>query len=41
MDIDMVEVQHKRFNVMRERVGLNMPTERGTNQIVLPKHVDR
>lgn len=32
MDIDMVEVQHKRFNVMRERVGLNMPTERGTNQ---------
>ncbi|KAH7033460.1 tRNA methyltransferase complex GCD14 subunit [Microdochium trichocladiopsis] len=32
MDIEMVEVAHKRFNVMRERVGLNMPTERGTNQ---------
>lgn len=32
MDIEMVEVAHKRFNVMRERVGLNMPTERGANQ---------
>ncbi|KAJ1329718.1 tRNA (adenine57-N1/adenine58-N1)-methyltransferase catalytic subunit [Microdochium nivale] len=32
MDIEMVEVSHKRFNVMRERVGLNMPAERGTNQ---------
>ncbi|ORY71118.1 tRNA methyltransferase complex GCD14 subunit-domain-containing protein [Pseudomassariella vexata] len=32
MDIEMVEVSHKRISVLRERVGLNMPTERGSNQ---------
>lgn len=32
MEIEMVEVAHRRINVMRERVGLNMPVERGTNQ---------
>ncbi|KAK8116904.1 tRNA methyltransferase complex GCD14 subunit [Apiospora kogelbergensis] len=31
MEIEMVEVCHKRINVMRERVGLNMPTDRGSN----------
>ncbi|KAK8859856.1 S-adenosyl-L-methionine-dependent methyltransferase [Apiospora arundinis] len=31
MQIEMVEVCHKRINVMRERVGLNMPTDRGSN----------
>ncbi|KAI0201056.1 tRNA methyltransferase complex GCD14 subunit [Astrocystis sublimbata] len=32
MDIEMVEVAHRRINVLREKVGLNMPLERGTNQ---------
>ncbi|KAI1390894.1 tRNA methyltransferase complex GCD14 subunit [Hypoxylon trugodes] len=33
MEIEMVEVAHKRINVMRERVGLNIPTgERGATQ---------
>ncbi|KAI8627639.1 tRNA methyltransferase complex GCD14 subunit [Xylariaceae sp. FL1651] len=32
MDIEMVEVAQRRINVMREKVGLNMPQERGTNQ---------
>ncbi|KAI1496780.1 S-adenosyl-L-methionine-dependent methyltransferase [Biscogniauxia marginata] len=32
VDIEMVEVLHRRINVMRERVGLNMPMERGANQ---------
>ncbi|KAI1485808.1 S-adenosyl-L-methionine-dependent methyltransferase [Biscogniauxia mediterranea] len=32
MEIEMVEVAHRRINVMRERIGLNMPTERGANQ---------
>ncbi|KAI1272810.1 S-adenosyl-L-methionine-dependent methyltransferase [Xylaria sp. FL0933] len=32
MEIEMVEVAHRRINVMREKVGLNMPLERGTNQ---------
>ncbi|KAI0910693.1 S-adenosyl-L-methionine-dependent methyltransferase [Ustulina deusta] len=32
MEIEMVEVAQRRINVLRERVGLNMPLERGTNQ---------
>ncbi|KAJ3578509.1 hypothetical protein NPX13_g2049 [Xylaria arbuscula] len=32
MEIEMVEVAQRRINVLRERVGLDMPTERGTNQ---------
>jgi tRNA (adenine57-N1/adenine58-N1)-methyltransferase len=32
MDIEMVEVAQRRINVLREKVGLNMPLERGTNQ---------
>ncbi|KAI0401327.1 tRNA methyltransferase complex GCD14 subunit [Xylaria palmicola] len=32
MDIEMVEVAQRRINVFREKVGLNMPSERGTNQ---------
>ncbi|KAF4974711.1 hypothetical protein FZEAL_8420 [Fusarium zealandicum] len=31
-DIDMVEISHRRFNVARERVGANLPTERGNIQ---------
>ncbi|POR33761.1 tRNA (Adenine(58)-N(1))-methyltransferase catalytic subunit trm61 [Tolypocladium paradoxum] len=30
-DIDMVEIAHKRFTVMRERVGVSLPSERGFN----------
>ncbi|KAI1425839.1 S-adenosyl-L-methionine-dependent methyltransferase [Xylaria sp. FL1777] len=32
MEIEMVEVTQRRINVLREKVGLNMPLERGTNQ---------
>ncbi|GAP83955.2 putative tRNA methyltransferase complex GCD14 subunit [Rosellinia necatrix] len=32
MEIEMVEVAQRRINVLREKVGLNMPLERGTNQ---------
>ncbi|KAI1149911.1 tRNA methyltransferase complex GCD14 subunit [Nemania diffusa] len=32
MDIEMVEVAQRKINVLREKVGLNMPLERGTNQ---------
>ncbi|KAI1818086.1 tRNA methyltransferase complex GCD14 subunit [Poronia punctata] len=32
MDIEMVEVAQRRVNVLREKVGLNMPSERGANQ---------
>ncbi|KAF4470511.1 trna (adenine57-n1 adenine58-n1)-methyltransferase [Fusarium albosuccineum] len=31
-DIDMVEISHRRFNVIRERVGANLPAERGNFQ---------
>lgn len=31
MEIEMVEVAHRRIGVMRERVGLNMPNDRGAN----------
>lgn len=31
-DVDMVEMSHRRFSVMRERVGSNLPTERGNLQ---------
>ncbi|KAH7318297.1 S-adenosyl-L-methionine-dependent methyltransferase [Stachybotrys elegans] len=31
-DVDMVEISHKRYNVVRERVGINLPNERGFNQ---------
>ncbi|KAM5344983.1 hypothetical protein ACJ41O_010845 [Fusarium nematophilum] len=31
-DIDMVEIAHRRINVVRERVGANLPTERGNLQ---------
>lgn len=30
-DIDMVAISHKRLNVSRERVGVNLPSERGFN----------
>ncbi|PHH80902.1 hypothetical protein CDD80_5822 [Ophiocordyceps camponoti-rufipedis] len=30
-DIDMVEIAHKRLNVMRDRVGVNVPGEKGCN----------
>ena len=32
MEIEMVEVAQRRINVLREKVGLDMPSERGTNQ---------
>ncbi|RWA12814.1 hypothetical protein EKO27_g2285 [Xylaria grammica] len=32
MEIEMVEVAQRRVNVLREKVGLNMPSERGMNQ---------
>ncbi|KAI0471766.1 tRNA methyltransferase complex GCD14 subunit [Xylariaceae sp. FL0804] len=32
MDIEMVEVQHKKIAAVRDKIGLNMPTERGINQ---------
>ncbi|KAL7625164.1 tRNA (adenine-N(1)-)-methyltransferase catalytic subunit trm61 [Parahypoxylon ruwenzoriense] len=33
VEIEMVEVSHRRIHVMRERIGLNFPSgERGTNQ---------
>ncbi|KAK5631000.1 hypothetical protein RRF57_006715 [Xylaria bambusicola] len=32
MEIEMVEVAQRRINVLREKVGLNMPLERGANQ---------
>lgn len=32
MEIEMVEVAHRRISVLRERVGLAMPVERGANQ---------
>ncbi|KAI0546621.1 tRNA methyltransferase complex GCD14 subunit [Xylaria curta] len=38
MDIEMVEVAQRRINILREKVGLNMPLERGTNQS--PRNVD-
>ncbi|KAI1736680.1 tRNA methyltransferase complex GCD14 subunit [Xylaria scruposa] len=38
MDIEMVEVAQRRINVLREKVGLNMPLERGMNQS--PRNVD-
>ncbi|KAI0490568.1 tRNA methyltransferase complex GCD14 subunit [Xylaria cf. heliscus] len=38
MEIEMVEVAQRRINVLREKVGLNMPLERGTNQS--PRNVD-
>lgn len=31
-DVDMVEMSHKRFMVVRERVGANLPTDRGNLQ---------
>lgn len=30
-DIDVVEIAHRRLNVMRERVGVHLPAERGSN----------
>lgn len=32
MEIEMVEIAHKKISVLRERVGMNMPTDRGSNQ---------
>ncbi|CAM1508047.1 Fc.00g048950.m01.CDS01 [Cosmosporella sp. VM-42] len=32
MDVDMVEMSHRRFNVLRERIGTNLATERGIVQ---------
>ncbi|KAJ6788400.1 hypothetical protein PWT90_07795 [Aphanocladium album] len=31
-DVDMVEISQKRLNVTRERVGVNLPNERGNSQ---------
>ncbi|KAK9414734.1 hypothetical protein SUNI508_11017 [Seiridium unicorne] len=31
VEIEMVEVAHKRINVMRERIGLSMPNDRSSN----------
>ncbi|ATY61984.1 tRNA methyltransferase subunit [Cordyceps militaris] len=31
-DVDMVEISQRRLNVTRERVGVNMPNERGNTQ---------
>ncbi len=31
MEIEMVEVAHRKISVMRERVGLNVPSDRGGN----------
>ncbi|KAI6785026.1 uncharacterized protein J7T54_008120 [Emericellopsis cladophorae] len=31
VDVDMVEVAHKRINVLREKVGLNLPNKKGCN----------
>ncbi|OAA47336.1 tRNA methyltransferase complex GCD14 subunit [Beauveria brongniartii RCEF 3172] len=31
-DVDMVEISQRRLNVTRERVGVNMPNERGNSQ---------
>ncbi|TQV95607.1 tRNA (adenine-N(1)-)-methyltransferase catalytic subunit trm61 [Cordyceps javanica] len=31
-DVDMVEISHRRLNVTRERVGVNLPNERGNSQ---------
>ncbi|KAI1125879.1 tRNA methyltransferase complex GCD14 subunit [Nemania abortiva] len=38
MDIEMVEVAQRKINVLREKIGLNMPVERGSNQS--PRNVD-
>ena len=38
MEIEMVEVAHRRIKVIRERVGFNIPNERGATQ--LPGNVD-
>ena len=38
MEIEMVELAHRRINVIRERVGFSIPNERGANQ--LPANVD-
>ncbi|KAI2643168.1 tRNA methyltransferase complex GCD14 subunit [Xylaria nigripes] len=38
MDIEMVEIAQRRINVLREKVGLNMPLERGANQS--PRNVE-
>ncbi|KAI0157592.1 tRNA methyltransferase complex GCD14 subunit [Xylariaceae sp. FL1272] len=32
MDIEMVEVAHRKIAVLREKIGLNMPNERGITQ---------
>ncbi|KAI1178402.1 tRNA methyltransferase complex GCD14 subunit [Nemania sp. FL0916] len=38
MEIEMVEVANRRINVLREKVGLDMPSERGANQT--PRNVE-
>lgn len=38
VDIQMVEIAHRRLNVVRDRVGLNLPKEKGIN--VTPASVD-
>ena len=32
VEVEMVEISHKRLNIARERVGINLPNERGYNQ---------
>ncbi|OAA71486.1 tRNA methyltransferase complex GCD14 subunit [Cordyceps fumosorosea ARSEF 2679] len=31
-DVDMVEISQRRLNILRERVGVNLPNERGVSQ---------
>lgn len=38
VDIQMLEIAHKRLNVIRDRIGLNLPKEKGIN--VTPASVD-
>lgn len=38
VDVQMVEIAHKRLNVIRDRVGLNLPKEKGFN--IAPASVD-
>lgn len=33
MEIEMVEVAHRRISVQRERIGLSMPNDRSSNQV--------
>ncbi|KFA46465.1 hypothetical protein S40293_04263 [Stachybotrys chartarum IBT 40293] len=32
IDVDMVEISHRRINIQRDRIGISVPNERGANQ---------